>query len=522
MASFSKVEIRPRRSMLFYAVLSIFMVVASYLFVLLLAAACVYLPFLLLISSKSGNFQILILFLFGIVVAATMVWSLLPRPEKFKSPGLLLERSGQPRLFAELETIASSLGEPMPREVYLIGDVNAWVADMGGFMGFGSRRVMGLGLPLISILTVSQFRAVVAHEFAHYYGGDTRLGPWVYRTQSAIVRAFQNIGSVGVLVRFAILGVMYSIVTALMNWYFVLFLRAINLVSRKKEYRADELACLVAGREPLIDGLRAIQGSAPAWPVFWNTELQPMIGDGIVPGIAEGFARFVSVPEIRDQIETGLARELQEAKTSPYDSHPPLKERIAAVQSLPEGFVQEDSKPARSLLDRPELAELRFLECMNPKLQPGSLKSITWDIVGDNVTIPNWKQYVGEYSTLLRGVTVESLPNHIPNLRNLGFDIRDPKGMLLSPEQRTDRAANLFSVGLGLALLDHGWSLYQGPGTFYLNRNGDRLNPFAIIEQLRSGTLSGSNWQKQCRELGIAELALQPTVSTVQGSGDAH
>ena len=83
-----------------------------------------------------------------------------------------------------VETI--ELDEPMPREVYLIGDVNAFVADRGGFMGFGSRRVMGLGLPLLSILSVSQFRAVLAHEFAHYYGGDTSLGPWVYKTQTAI------------------------------------------------------------------------------------------------------------------------------------------------------------------------------------------------------------------------------------------------------------------------------------------------------------------------------------------------
>ena len=69
-----------------------------------------------------------------------------------------------------------------------MGEVNAWVADRGGILGFGSRRVMGLGLPLMSILTVSQFRAVLAHEFAHYYGGDTSSGPWVYKTKMAMMR----------------------------------------------------------------------------------------------------------------------------------------------------------------------------------------------------------------------------------------------------------------------------------------------------------------------------------------------
>lgn len=86
--------------------------------------------------------------------------------------------------------------------------VNAFVADRGGVLGIGSRRVMGLGLPLFSVLTASQFRAVLAHEFAHYCGGDTRLGPWVYKTQRAIVRIFENVGSLKGVARLAILGVM--------------------------------------------------------------------------------------------------------------------------------------------------------------------------------------------------------------------------------------------------------------------------------------------------------------------------
>lgn len=142
------------------------MVIASYTVVLLLAAMCVFLPYFFLAHSDTFNMQILGMLLFGIVIAATMLWSLVPRREKFEAPGMLLDRSAHPRLFAELENIANALNEPLPREIYLIGAPNAFVADRGGVMGFGSRRIMGLGLPLLSLLTVSQFRAVLAHEFA--------------------------------------------------------------------------------------------------------------------------------------------------------------------------------------------------------------------------------------------------------------------------------------------------------------------------------------------------------------------
>src|SRR5437588_3007298 len=187
--------IGPRRSLALFAALAMLMVLVSYLFIILLAAACVYLPWLVI--TNVANFQTLALFVAGTIVAGSMLWSMVPRRDKFVAPGLPLERSSHPRLFAELDRIANSLQEPMPREVYLIGEPNAWVADRGGLMGFGSRRVMGLGLPLLGALNISQFRAILAHEFAHYYGGDTSLGPWVHRTQMFMIRTFRAIGSMG-------------------------------------------------------------------------------------------------------------------------------------------------------------------------------------------------------------------------------------------------------------------------------------------------------------------------------------
>jgi heat shock protein HtpX len=314
--SFPAVAIRPRRSMMLFAVLAILMVIASYVFVLLLAALCIFLPYEL-IASESGGTQSLLLFLFGIVIAGGLLWSLVPRPDKFTAPGPRLEREQHPLLFAELEKIAASLNEPMPREVYLIGDVNAWVADRGGILGFGSRRVMGLGLPLMSILTVSQCRAVLAHEFAHYYGGDTSLGPWVYKTKMAMIRTFQTMGSLGRLARNAILAIMHVVVSTILKWYFLVFLRAINLVSRRQEFRADELACLVAGPKPLIAGLRTIHAASPAWQPYWVTEVSPVLSSGRIPPLGEGFARFLSAPAVAQQVQTIVEKELREGKASP-------------------------------------------------------------------------------------------------------------------------------------------------------------------------------------------------------------
>lgn len=507
------VEVRRRPSMALFAILGMALVIGSYLFVAFLAAGCVYLPYIVFsrAGADSGHGLDVLMLLFGIIIAATMLWSLIPRRAKFTAPGLLLDRSSYPRLFAEIDSIAAALNEPVPRDVYLIGDANAFVADRGGIMGFGSRRIMGLGLPLLSTLTVSQFRAVLAHEFAHYYGGDTSLGPWVYRTKTSIVRIFENVGSVRPLARIAVLGVMYIVVTTLLKWYFVSFLRISNFVSRRQEYRADELASHVAGRQNLVDGLQALHRVAAAWPTYWKQEVQPVLSRGSLVAIGDGLARFMAVPGVSEAVGKSLETRLREEKTRPYDSHPPLRDRIAAAQKLPDCCAPQDLQTASCLVENLRDTEIRFVEGRMDDIRPGSLKYVPWDDVATRVTVPGWQQFVSEYSEPLRGVTPESFPDQVPKLREIGARIRDPKGMLLSPEQRTARAGGLFAAALALAMIRSGWELQIGPGLFRMSCGSQEFNPFLSFNQLMSNKLSREAWAARCQELGLSKLVLLPS-----------
>src|SRR6266576_304039 len=51
------------------------------------------------------------------------------------------------------------------------------------------------------------------------------------------------------------------------------------------------------------------------------------------------------------------------------------------------------------------------------------------------VTIPTWKTALAGYGPFLQGVTAEALPEVIPRLSEIGRQIRDPQGMLLTPKQ---------------------------------------------------------------------------------------
>lgn len=501
-------NIRPRPSLALFAVLSVFMMLLSYVVLLCVAAGSAYLPYLVLTNVHTVNAQGLVLFLSGVVIAGTILYSLVPRRDRFVPPGILLEASAHPRLFEEIHQVAAALNEPVPEEVYLIGAVNAWVADRGGIVGFGSRRVMAIGLPLFSILSVSEFRGVLAHEFAHYYGGDTKLGPFVYRTQSAVARTLQNTARFGAgmslpwLFRLAQRGV-----ARLLNWYFLLLLRVINFVSRKAEFRADELACIIAGNQAVAAGLRKIHSAGWAWYSYWTNEVSPLATGGHIPPIAAGFAQFLAAPTVAPQIEQYLEKELVGGESDPYDSHPPLRQRLTAVSQNGVSLETDEDQGAVCLLPQLEQLELRWLEFVSPERTRG-FRAVAWSESATLAIITSWRSAMAENPSLFEGLRIEAVPCALRDLREISRKFQDPKGTLLSPEQRIEYVVQLLPIAVGLTLLDHGWQLEANPGLLYFRKDEQKLNVFEILRQLRSGSFPGQQWFDLSQRLGIADLII--------------
>jgi hypothetical protein len=234
----------------------------------------------------------------------------------------------------------------------------------------------------------------------------------------------------------------------------------------------------------------------------------PVLNQGCKPAIADGFSRFLAAPQIEVQVTKGIEREIAEGKTEPYDTHPPLRDRIAAIEKLDAEPGEKDAELAISLLEQPESTELQFLELVNPNLAKNSVRQVGWDEIGRTVTIPSWKAAVGEYAPMMVGITAGSLPEVVKKLPQMGSKIRDPRGMLLTPQQRTQRAGQLLGMALGLALLEKGWDLEAQPGSFFLGKGADKINTSALMDELMEGKVSAENWVKMCNELGITDLAL--------------
>jgi heat shock protein HtpX len=468
--------------------------VVFYVLAIGIGLGLIALPILGWIELHHGNIW---LTLFMIVAGFTVLRAIVPRRQPFNEPGLRIEPDAQPRLTEMITSVARATGQDPPHEVYANLDVNAGVTQVGGGLRGHTRRVLVLGLPLLRFLTVAELRAVLAHEFGHYAGGDTRIGSWTYRTRAVIgytIASLHDEDSWGM-----------RIVQRPFIWYGNAFLRITNAISRRQEFAADAWAARVAGRDANVSALRKLHRLAPAYDAYWAEEVAPVLQAGAVPPFGTGFARFVAVPHIAEACDKSLEQELGQAKTDPYSSHPNLAERLAAAEALPAGEGNGDESPAITLVDGPEELERATLDHRAKRVGAKPPEPVAWESVGERVYRPMYEQAVAKHGAVLEGVTTATFaaaasdPGAIAR-RAFGEGVR---------ENTYPSVLTTLGSGLVLALLDQGWTLDAEIGRPVAVRRGDQqLEPFALVNDLVSGEVSAARWDEMRAELGIEDAPL--------------
>jgi Zn-dependent protease with chaperone function len=474
------------------ALTAVALMIGFYLLAIGMAAALLWVVYAEVVLFHRIHLQ---LTLACVVGAAVILWSVVPRPDRFEAPGPRLERERHPRLFKELESVARAAGQPMPPEVFLVNDVNAFVTERGGWMGFGGRRVMGLGLPLMQALTVPEFRGVVAHEFGHYHGGDTRLGPWVHKTRGAIGRTLEGLGD--------------SWLQRPFVWYGNMFLRITHGISRAQEYAADALAARIVGARAMISGLRTIHGVAPLFPSFWSGEAVPVLASGFRAPLADGFRRFLEQAPIAEAVGGITAEAMKSGQGDPYDTHPPLAERVAALESLPAGPERAGAPPAVSLLGDLEGAERELLASIAGAERASKLERVEWDETGPRVFLPGWEKTAAEHAKMLSGITAGGLPERAGDREAFARPIVRVSNESLPLEEWPTFADHVVGSAIAVALHRRGFALECVPGLpvrFHHDRGS--IEPFGVTARLAAKTLTPEDWRRDCAAFGILDLDL--------------
>lgn len=256
----------------------------------------------------------------GLVTLAVLkgVWVRLNAPE-----GLPVTRQDSPKLFAMIDEISHQAGGVNFQQVLLTDDLNAAVVQVPRLGVFGwYKTYLLLGLPLMDAMSPDEFKAVVAHEFAHLSHQDGRLGSWIYRLRSSWVRVMASLAEKGA----------PRPMMAFVDWFWPRFNASAFVLSRSQEYQADAFAAKVTSPQASARGLQRLAvESRRLSDYFWDnvgreTSNRPTPPDDVF----HRMQAFLGTEPDRGLATRWLAGALA-METDTADTHPGLTDRLAAL-----------------------------------------------------------------------------------------------------------------------------------------------------------------------------------------------
>ncbi|MEZ7209191.1 M48 family metalloprotease [Pantoea ananatis] len=288
-----------------------------------------------------------LLILVALLVLAAMYYMIkgifkkLPPEESIE--GDVVSREAAPALWARVDALAASVGTIPPDHIIAGIDTNFFVTEAP--LSVNDQPLHGrklyVSIPLLRQLSTAQADSVMVHELTHLHEGDTAsgalLGPKLHRFDMYTQLMSENLSTL--------------IVFYPLYLYRLFFELAWQRNSREREFIADRNAAARVSSAAIIESLIKISAYASyryevERKLFANKTLYEN-APGISQAIAVGLPQHVSSA---DFVSTMREQNIPH----PFDSHPPLSERMRNVNYAVEEAdyaVTAATSPADSWVD---------------------------------------------------------------------------------------------------------------------------------------------------------------------------
>jgi Zn-dependent protease with chaperone function len=387
---------------------------------------------------------------FGTLAYAT--WRALHTRHRIPA-GVAVGREQAPRLWELVDGAAAAAGVPGPAGVTVVADATAAVGERTRLLGLiGGRRDLYLGLPLLQALEPDRLKAIVAHELAHSSPTLGRWAPIAHRGRVAVGRTLPRISRrnpAGVALRA----------------YAGLYRRLDAPFGREQEFAADRIAAAYAGTEAAVAALRDLPALAGMQRLFHAEYVGPGWQAGYVPD--DVFGGLLRVLAAR-ATEMAVLRAREPEPSGPWDPHPPLAERVAALTPATAPAEPADpAEPAEPAEDVKEPVEALVpdLPALGRALQavafpPRGRAVVSWD---ECLSVARTAEMEREAEAALAAIS-RAVGSPVPDagqLLTLAADgrlrtVAETVFPEVPPEETTGRIVELLGLMLALAALRSG------------------------------------------------------------------
>ncbi|MBR7836118.1 M48 family metalloprotease [Actinospica durhamensis] len=313
--------------------------------------------------------------------------------------GVEVLESEQPAIWSAVREAAAAAGTAPPDFLWIDSRLNAAVFEETRWLGLraGSRHLV-IGAPMLIALSPARLDAVLAHEFGHFAHHDTRLLPVIMRGRSGLASALQTAGFFTTTSVTSGRWLLYlqTLIVGIIRAYAVRFLKVTQKISRAQEYAADRISAELCGRDTAACVIAEIPAYHTAYRYFRTRFADAAKGLGLVPqpeALFAGFGHMLGEPRWQGVVEAER-RSPSAQKLTPFDSHPPIPDRVSALRALPDDGRIQDASPARAV-DLLDGAQTLLSAVARREPDHAEHRPVDWDTLVDAVARVRTRQDAG-------------------------------------------------------------------------------------------------------------------------------
>lgn len=240
-----------------------------------LAVGCVLLGWAVILNA--GHLLVIIggagIMSIGVMVVIFLVKFIFSVKKVDESGMVEVTEKEQPELFAFIRQLTVDTQTQFPKKIVLSPEVNASVFYNDSFwsMFFPVKKNLMIGLGLVNTITLSEFKAVMAHEFGHFSQRSMKLGSFVYNVNKAIYNMLYENNDFGKFLHtwgnlHWVIGIFVWItvqiikgIQSILQWMYSFINKNYMSLSREMEFHADAVAASVSGGNNLATALKKLE-----------------------------------------------------------------------------------------------------------------------------------------------------------------------------------------------------------------------------------------------------------------------
>lgn len=259
--------------------------------------------------------------------------------------GLNLSDEDFPRLYKTIHKLQNKLKTPTIKNIILVPEFNAAIAQIprAGIMKKPSITLV-IGLDLMMATTPEQLTAIIAHELGHLSGSYGRFNAQVSRIRTTWLAIMKSLNQVE----------MWG--GGVFRWFFNAYEPHLNayalVLAWRNEYQADRLAAELTSADVIAKALLYTAVCARySDEVYWQKVCKRADSQAQPPRkVYEGLYAFHKKGFTDEALKQRYIDEAYRIETGYDDTHPALKDRIAALNSWPTEVVTIDKNAASYFL----------------------------------------------------------------------------------------------------------------------------------------------------------------------------